>query len=79
MEDAIVSDGFGDLTIDGFIDTGASTIAFSEAHLENVGLLAPQRSSYDRPYAKFQIRVASGHLEMPTATVELHFEVGDIL
>ena len=70
---------FGELTIDGFIDTSKLTSAISEADLVKIRLLAPQTILNEGPTPDFQTLVANGHLETPSATVELHFEVGDVL
>ena len=52
---------FGELTIDGLVDTGA---------------LAPQLIVKEGPAPNFQIMVADGQLETPKSTVELKIEVG---
>ena len=69
---------FGELTIDGLIDTGALSSAISEADLRKIRLLAPHTILNEGPPPAFQIMVANGQLEAPIATVELQFEVGDI-
>ena len=69
---------FGELTIDGLIDTGALSSAISEADLCKIRLLAPHTILNEGPPPEFQIMVANGQLEAPIATVELQFEVGDI-
>ena len=68
---------FGELTIDGLIDTGALSSAIPEADLRKIRLLAPQSIVKERPAPAFQIMVANGQLETPKSTVELKFEVGD--
>ena len=70
--------GFGELYIDGLIDTGALSSAIPEADLRKIRLLAPHTILNEGPPPEFQIMVASGQLEAPIATVELQFEVGDI-
>ena len=69
---------FGELNIDGFIDTGALSCAIPEADLRKIRLLAPHTKLNEGPPPEFQIMVANGQLEAPIATIELQFEVGDI-
>ena len=69
---------FGELTLDGLIDTGAHSSAILEADLSKIRLLAPQSIVKEGPAPSFQIMVANGNLETPKSTVELKFEVGDI-
>ena len=68
---------FGELNIDGLIDTGALSSAIPEADLRKIRLLAPHTIINEGPPPEFQIMVANGQLEAPIATVELQFEVGD--
>ena len=70
--------GFGELNIDGLIDTGALSSAIPEADLRKIRLLAPHTILNEGPPPEFQIMVANGQLEAPIATVELKFEVSDI-
>ena len=69
---------FGEVTIDGLVDTGAHSSAIPEADLRKIRLLAPQSIVKEGPAPTFQIMVANGQLETPKSTVELKFEVGDI-
>ena len=69
---------FGELNIDGLIDTGALSSAISEADLRKIRLLAPHTILNEGPPPEFKIMVANGQLEAPFATIELQFEVGDI-
>ena len=69
---------FGELNIDGLIDTGALSSAISEADLGKIRFLAPHTILNEGPPPEFQIMVANGQLEAPIATVGLQFEVGDI-
>ena len=69
---------FGELNIDGLIDTGALSSAIPEAYLRETRLLAPHTKLNEGPPPEFQIMVANGQLEASIATVELHFEVGNI-
>ena len=64
---------FGELTLDGLVDTGALSSALPEADLRNIRLLAPQSIIKEGPAPNFQIMVANGHLENPKRTVELKF------
>ena len=69
---------FGELTIDGLIDTGALSSAIPEMDLRKIRLLSPQSVIREGPPPNFQIMVANGQLETPKSTIELKFEVGDI-
>ena len=69
---------FGELNIDGLMDTAALSSANPEANLRKFRLLAPHTILNEGPPPEFQIMVANGQLEAPIATVELQFEVGDI-
>ena len=69
---------FGELTLDGLVDTGALSSAIPEADLRKIRLLAPQPLVKEGAAPNFQIMVANGQLETPKSTVELKFEVGDI-
>ena len=69
---------FGELNIDGLIDTGALSNAIPEADLRKIRLMAPHTIINEGPPLELRIMVANGQLEAPIATVELQFEVGDI-
>ena len=69
---------FGELTIDGLIDTGALSSAIPEMDLQKIRLLSPQSVIREGPPPNFQIMVANGQLETPKSTIELKFEVRDI-
>ena len=69
---------FGELTIDGLIDTGALSSAIPEMDLRKIRLLSPQSVIREGPPPNFQFMVANGQLETPKSTIELKFEVGDI-
>ena len=69
---------FGELTLDGLVDTGALSSAIPEADLRKLRLLAPQSIVKEGPAPNFQIMVANGQLETPKSTYEFKFEVGDI-
>ena len=68
---------FGELTLDGLIDTGAHSSAIPEANLRKIQLLAPQSIVKEGPAPSFQIMVANGDIETLKSTVELNFEMGD--
>ena len=69
---------FGELTIDGLIDTGALSSAIPEMDLQKIRLFSSQSVIREGPPPHFQIMVANGQLETPKSTIELKFEVGDI-
>ena len=69
---------FGELTIDGLIDTGALSSANPEMDLRKIRLRSPQSVIREGPPPNFQSMVANGQLETPKNTIELKFEVGDI-
>ena len=69
---------FGELTLNGLVDTGALSSAIPEADLRKIRLLAPQSIVKEGPAPNFQIMVVNGQLETPKSTVEPKFEVGDI-
>ena len=69
---------FGELTIDGEIDTGALSSSITEIDLPKIRVLYPQSVIGESPHPNFQIMVANGQLETIKSTIELKFEVGDI-
>ena len=69
---------FGELTIDGLIDTGALSSAIPEMDLRIMRLLSPQSVIREGQPPNFQIMGANGQLETPKSTIELKFEVDDI-
>ena len=69
---------FGEMTIDGLIDTGALSSATTETNLRKFRLLSSQLVIREGLPRNFQIMVANGKLETPKSTIELKFEVGDI-
>ena len=68
---------FGEITIDDLIDTSALSSVISEGDCEKNQWLSLQTILDATP--DFQIMVANGRLETPKATVEIQFDVGDIL
>ena len=69
---------FGELTLDGLVNTGALSSAIPEVDLRKIRLLGPRSIVKEGPAPNFQIMVANGQLKNPKSTVELKFEVGDI-
>ena len=69
---------FGEVTIDGPIDTGALTSAIPATECTKKLLLALLSIAKVGPAPTFQIIVANGQLEAPKSTVEIIFENGDI-
>ena len=59
---------FGELTLDGLIDTGAHSSAIPEADLSKIRLLVPQSIVKEGPAPSFQILVANGDLETHVLT-----------
>ena len=59
---------FGELTLDGLVDTGALSSAIPEADLRRIRLVAPQSIIKEGPAPNFQIMVANGQLETPHGT-----------
>ena len=65
------------LTIDAFIDSGAYVSAIAQKELDRIKQKSPSIiPNIDDP-PNFQIQVANGQLEKPTATVTLKFDIGD--
>ena len=52
---------FGELTIDGLIDTGALSSAIPEMDLRKIRLLSPESVIREGPPPNFQIMVANGN------------------
>ena len=70
---------FGELTINGLIETGALSSAIPrKGKIRKIRLLSTQTDIREGPQPNFQIMVANGQLETPTCTIELKLEVGDI-
>ena len=69
---------FGELILDGLVDTGALSSAIPEADIRKIRLLDSQSFIKEGPAPNFQIMVANGQLETPKSTVELRFEFGDV-
>ena len=69
---------FGELNFDRLIDIAALSGSSIEADLRKIRLLAPHTRVNEGPPPVFQIMVANGQLEAPTATVEFQFGFSDI-
>ena len=69
---------FGELTIDGLIDSRALSSAIPEMDLRKIRLRSPESVIREGPPPNFQTMVANGQLETPKSAIELKFEVGDI-
>ena len=69
---------FGELSIDGLIDTRALSSAIPKADLRKLRLLAPQSIVKEGAAPTFESTVANGQLETSKSPVELKFEVRDI-
>ena len=68
---------FGDVLLDGLVDTGALTSAISQSDLNQISLLSQEAVLNTGPAPAFRIMVANGQLEDPISTVELKFKVAD--
>ena len=65
------------LTIDAHVDSGAYVSAIAQKELDRIQQQAPSNIlKIDEP-PNFQIQVANGQLEKPTATATLKFDIGD--
>ena len=65
------------LTIDALVDSGAYVSAIAQKELDRSQQQAPSNIlKIDEP-PNFQIQVANGQLEKPTATATLKFDIGD--
>ena len=69
---------FGELTIDGLVDTGALSSAIPESDLKKIRLLTPKSIIEEAGPPNFHIIVANGGVEQPIGQVLLQFEVGDL-
>ena len=69
----------GELKIDGFINTGALSSANPKADLRMIWLLAPHIKMNEGPSPEFQFMVANGQVEASIETVDLQFELSDII
>ena len=67
------------LTIDAFVDSGAYVSAIAQNELDRIKQQAPSNILKIDDPPNFQIQVANGQLEKPTATATLKFDIGDHL
>ena len=65
------------LTIDAFVDSGAYVSAIAQKELDRIQQEAPSNILKIDDPPNFQIQVANGQLEKPTATATLKFDFGD--
>ena len=65
------------LTIDALVDSGAYVSAVAQKELERIKQQAPSNILKNDEPPNFQIQVANGQLEKPTALATFKFDVGD--
>ena len=65
------------LTIDALVDSGAYVSAIAQKELDRIKQQAPSNILKIDDPPNFQIQVANGQLEKPTATTTLKFDIGD--
>ena len=65
------------LTKDALVDSGAYVIAIAQKELDRIKHQSPSKILRIDDPPNFQIQVANGQLEKPTATVTLKFDIGD--
>ena len=65
------------LTIDALVDSGAYVSAIAQKELDRIKKQSPSNILKIDDPPKFQIQVANGQLEKPTATATLKFDIGD--
>ena len=65
------------LTIDALVDSGAYVSAIVQTELDRIQQQAPSNILKVNDPPNFQIQVANGQLEKPTATATLKFDIGD--
>ena len=65
------------LTIDAFVDSGAYVSAIAQKELDRIKRQTPSNILKIDDPPNFQIQVANGQLEKPTATATLKFDIGD--
>ena len=64
-------------TIDSLVDSGAHVSAIAQKELDRIKQQGPSNILKIDDPPTFQIQVASGQLEKPTATTTLKFDIGD--
>ena len=65
------------LTIDALVDSGACVSAIAQKELDRIQQQAPSNIIKIDDPPNFQIQVANGQLEKPTATATLKYDIGD--
>ena len=65
------------LTIDALVDSGAYVSAIAQKELDRIKQQSPSNILKIDDPPNFQIQVANGQLEKPTATTTLKFDIGD--
>ena len=65
------------LTIDAFVDSGAYVSAIAQKELDRINQQSSSNTLKIDDPPNFQIQVANGQLEKPTATATLKFDIGD--
>ena len=65
------------LTIDALVDSGAYVSAIAQKELDRIKQQSPSNILKIDDPPNFQIQVANGQLEKPTATATLNFDIGD--
>ena len=65
------------MTIDALVDSGAYVSAIAQTELDGIKQQAPSNILKIDDPPNFQIQVANGQLEKPTATATLKFDIGD--
>ena len=65
------------LTIDALVDSGAYVRAIAQKELDRIKQKSPSNVLKIDDPPNFQIQVANGQLEKPTATATLNFDIGD--
>ena len=70
-------DSENSLAIDALVDSGAYVSAIAQKELDRIKQQSPSKILKIDDPTNFQIQVANGQLEKPTATATLKFEIGD--
>ena len=65
------------LTIDALVDSGIYVTAIAQKELDRIKQQSPSNILKTDDLPNFQIQVANGQLEKPTATTTLKFDIGD--
>ena len=65
------------LTIDALVDSGAYVSAIAQKELNRIKQQSPSNILKNDDPPNFQIQVANGQLQKPTATATLEFDIGD--